>query len=221
MKDKIELSQFSLLRWGGGWLSGAACGCRRLLRSCRLLGACSSSRCRLHGRFFRSWWLFWGCSLFRLGFRLRRTGQNLYFLRHGMQQVWRRVRRIQNRGENVDWVENVLVDCEEDLGNLGFWVRFQFFLNIRKGTFQSHGAWSWILNDIRLGGYNQAEVKRNLVAASFLLFKVGVHIEKKLLCRRNTGGSFSVKTVHANGNDDACNRIFRADTWFPYFTLII
>jgi hypothetical protein len=105
----------------------------------------------------------------------------------------------------------VLVDCEEYLGNLGFGVGFQLFLNIRGGAFQCHVACCCVFNDVWFGGYEQVEVKRDLVAASLLLLKLGVNIKKKLFCRRNLGCSFSLKTVYANGNDNACNRILRAD----------
>ena len=86
-------------------------------------------------------------------FRFRSAGQYLYFLRHRVQQVWRRIRRVQNGGEDVDGVENVLVDGEENLGNLGFRVCFQLFLDICGWTFQSNNAFSCVFNDVWLGGY--------------------------------------------------------------------
>jgi hypothetical protein len=60
-----------------------------------------------------------------------------------------------------------------------------------------------------------------VVNALFLLFKLGVYIEEKLFCRQRLPCSFSLKAIYANGNDDAGNRILRADVWFPCSILAI
>jgi hypothetical protein len=60
-----------------------------------------------------------------------------------------------------------------------------------------------------------------VVNALFLLFKLGVYIEKKLFCRQRLPCSFSLKAVYTNGNGDAGNRILRADGGFPCSILAI
>ena len=95
-----------------------------------------------------------------------------------MKKIWGWIRRVQYRGEYVDGAENVLVDCEQNLGDLGLGVYFQSFLNVQRAAFQSDSAPHSVLDDIGLRRYGKLKRQHSLITALLLFLKFRVDVEK-------------------------------------------
>lgn len=67
-----------------------------------------------------------------------------------MKQVRRRIRRVKVRGEHIDRVEYMLVNREQDLWDLGFWVNFKFLLDVIALASQCNCAGGGVFDDVRL-----------------------------------------------------------------------
>ena len=68
-----------------------------------------------------------------------------------MKQVWRRIRGIQSRRQHVDRVKDVLIDCEEYLGDLCLRINFQFLLYVVWFADQGYGARRVVFNNVWFG----------------------------------------------------------------------
>lgn len=75
----------------------------------------------------------------------------------------------------------MLIDGEEDLGNLGFWVDFKFLFDVFSFACKYNCAAGGILDDVWFSGYQQLKAQCNLVVVFLLLFKFGVHIKKQFI----------------------------------------
>jgi hypothetical protein len=93
----------------------------------------------------------------------------LYFFLHRMKEIWWWIGRAQNRREHVDGTENVLVNGEKDLRDLGFRVYFQLLLNVLSTAFHRDSAGHCVSHNIRLRSYTEFKSKQGLVTV-FLLF---------------------------------------------------
>lgn len=104
--------------------------------------------------------------------------EDLNLFLHGMKKIRGWIRRVQYRGEYVDGAENVLVDREQNLGNLGLGVYFQSFLNVQRAAFQGDSASHSVLHDIGLRRYSKLKRQHGLITALLLFLKFRVDIEK-------------------------------------------
>ena len=139
---------------------------------------CISRTCGRSGS--RYWFFCWNLLFLRGGCRLIfGCWEYLYFFLHRMKEVRWWIRRVQNRGKHVDGAENVLVDCEKDLRDLGSWVYFQLLLDVLSIAFHRDGARHGVSHKIRFRSYAKFISKQGLIFVFLLFVYSSVDIKKE------------------------------------------
>ena len=72
----------------------------------------------------------------------------------------------------------MLIHREEDLGNLGFWVRFQSFVYVLHAAFKLDNSCHNVLCHVGLRLYKKVEGKFDLIAGLLLFFEFCVDVKK-------------------------------------------
>ncbi len=75
----------------------------------------------------------------------------------------------------------MLVDGEENLGNLGFGVNFKFLFYVVGFAYEGNGAGGDVFDDVGFSRNRQAKPQRGLGVVFFLFFELGVYVKKQSL----------------------------------------